>query len=280
MTRSISFVSILVDSSTHAPHTWNYGTGVPTASQVELLANRLRLMSKRDRKYAIAALQHVLPPTKPWRVPGETFLRSVPAIDPSNEAPDLWCRWIARSSRNAINDPTFAAVRDAAVLVVAWYAQRCTASDDACMELLETLFDVLRHTERPVQHDTRTPTETEQRSRCCAASALLCAYVQRRLTTVRTYQSRNEFKWIREFLDETEQGRELLHSAGVDEYELDHYFPETLGGTSVLENAHIMPRTGVNQRFGGTFSSQKRTYCGEVQHDMFKKHARKCIRLA
>jgi hypothetical protein len=129
-------------------------------------------------------------------------------------------------------------------------------------DLLETFFTIVRiNAPRKKRKCIDTPSDAQQRARTCACSGELVAYVR-----AMGNRTGSEFDRIRTFLTSTEQGAALLAAAGIaDAFELDHYVPECLGGPSVVENAHVMPRNGDNQYFRDAWDMRKcrYMYCGE-----------------
>lgn len=81
------------------------------------------------------------------------------------------------------------------------------------------------------------------------------------------YFRRQQGVWngIKEWLN-TPEGRGWVEQCGIgpDGWQLDHAFPESLGGPSHVFNAHLMP-ANVNARFGNRWDEQKRAYIGSDQ---------------
>ena len=178
--------------------------------------------------------------------------------------PYAYCKGV-EACRILDDEDVVQSIQRAAYLILVWYVDETTHGDAQRTALLDTFFVVVttlpRRRRRPV-----APTPDEQRARTCLCSEELVAYVRGRGRSTGT--SVNEFDLIRSFLRTTDKGLALLRSAGVTPgaFELDHYVPECLGGPSVVENAHIMPRNGDNQHFGDAWDRRKREYCGELQH--------------
>lgn len=81
------------------------------------------------------------------------------------------------------------------------------------------------------------------------------------------YFRRQQGVWnaIKEWLN-TAEGRAWVEQCGIgpDGWQLDHAFPESLGGPSHVFNAHLMP-ANVNARFGNRWDDEKRAYIGSDQ---------------
>lgn len=81
------------------------------------------------------------------------------------------------------------------------------------------------------------------------------------------YFRRQQGVWngIKEWLN-TPEGRGWVEQCGIgpDGWQLDHAFPESLGGPSHVFNAHLMP-ANVNARFGNRWDEEKRAYIGSDQ---------------
>lgn len=76
---------------------------------------------------------------------------------------------------------------------------------------------------------------------------------------------------VKKWLTGTNDGRELLKACDVDAdaFDVDHVWPDSMGGPDVLENYHVMP-SGVNSFFREMAwnSKEKRAYVGEEQVHM------------
>lgn len=235
---------------------------IPAIRDVERVADDLCVFEPRLRRRAVDALPKVMTPGEYWAC-GATFQRSVPHFD-GTAHPYEYCLEITRTPPWD-DERVLENVRRAAYLILVWYADTISRGDARRRaDLLETFFLVVR-TNRKRRRCIDTPTDAQQRARTCACSEELVAYVR---TMARSNRGTgNEFDRIRTFLTSTDQGGALLAAAGVvGAFELDHYIPECLGGPSVVENAHIMPRNGDNQHFRDALDLRKRRYCGEYQH--------------
>lgn len=82
---------------------------------------------------------------------------------------------------------------------------------------------------------------------------------------------KNETTFLRKSFTSTVDGRELLKASDVDPdaFDVDHVWPQSMGGPEVVENYHIMP-CGVNSHFRDLVwnSREKRAYVGEEQVHM------------
>lgn len=76
---------------------------------------------------------------------------------------------------------------------------------------------------------------------------------------------------VKKWLTSTVDGRELLKACDVDPdaFDVDHVWPQSMGGPEVVENYHVMP-CGVNSFFRDMAwnSNEKRAYIGEEQVHM------------
>lgn len=76
---------------------------------------------------------------------------------------------------------------------------------------------------------------------------------------------------VKKWLTSTVDGRELLKACDVDPdaFDVDHVWPQSMGGPEVVENYHVMP-CGVNSFFRNMAwnSKEKRAYVGEEQVHM------------
>lgn len=259
------YMDITLRESVVSPIT-SVPVAVPTIDDVARVANDLGVFSSETRRRVLDALPKVMTAEQYWSC-GAPFRRGVPHFD-GTEHPYRYCQKITQTQ--PIDDENVLRnVRNAAYLILVWYVHTIADNDAHRTDLLNTFFIVVHTTStKRIKRTDPPPPPEQQRARTCACSEELVAYVR---TMHPPPRNGNEFPRIQTFLVHTVEGKALLAAAGLDAFELDHYLPECMGGPSVLENAHIMPRNGVNQKFRDAWDREKRRYCGEAQHNAIVK---------
>ena len=255
------YVDLTLRASVTRPFPY-VAVAIPAIRDVERVAENLCVFKPSLRRRAVDALPKVI--TGEYWACGAPFQRSVPHFD-GTVHPYEYCLNITRTP-SLDDERVLEHVRRAAYLILVWYVDTISRDDARWRvdDLLETFFVVVR-TNGKRKRCIDTPTDAQQRARTCACSEELVAYVRTMRSSSRG--AGNEFDRIRTFLTSTDKGAALLAAGGiVGAFELDHYIPECLGGPSVVENAHIMPRNGDNQHFRDAWDLRKRRYCGEYQH--------------
>jgi len=259
------YIDVSLRSSVHRSFP-SVPVAVPTIRDVERVAADLCVFDPRLRRRAIGALPKVMTPGEYWSC-GAPFRRGVPYFDGAKH-PYEYCLEITRTPP-LDDEGVLENVRRAAYLILVWYVDTISRGDaQRRSDLLETFFIIVKtNAPKKKRKCIETPSDAQQRARACVCSGELVAYVRAMGNC-----AGSEFDRIRTFLTSTEQGAALLAAAGiVDAFELDHYVPECLGGPSVVENAHIMPRNGDNQYFRDVWDMRKRRYCGEYQHASIRR---------
>lgn len=237
----------------------------PSIQDVSSVADELRIFDPPKRRSAIESLKYVINEDEYWQC-GPHLKRCIPSYN--GTYPYDYCLSIDLTQPLNNDDKILYSVKMATHLLLVWYvyhiSQMHNTSVQETLELFFIVYDVDK--QRDKERKRVPPTASEQIARTCYCSEILKQYVKKKMDEG---GSTDEFLHIKSFLDDTLQGKQLLKEAGVSltvGYELDHYVPKNMGGLSIVQNAHILPKDGSNQHYGSNWNHHKRKFCGEDQY--------------
>ena len=244
---------------------------VPSVKDVINATENMCIYDDERRRRAIDALKYILEPGHSWE--DDDGCRITKPRHNGSATTYQYCIQQNIHVTRTTGLPVRECIADAACLLVVWDAYDHSGSNhNECLHKMTTVFILVtevRSNKR--QKKFAKPTPIMQQARTCGFSDELIFYVRGH----NGWHDRNKSEWlsIKEFLEGTKQGHDLLVAAGVEVggYELDHYMSKNLGGPDWIENAYILPKNGINQHFSEKFSKEKMKYCGIAQHEMWLK---------